>query len=159
GGIAVAMSIIKLLPVELLASSGSGAGLAMVLALLVGAILWNLGTSYFGLPASSSHTLVGAIVGVGLATPMMPGHVLGTGVNWHRVEEIGLSLIVSQLYGLLLAGSLLLLARRLLKSQSLHQPAHPEKKPPGWVRALLIGTCSGVSFAHGSNDGQKGVGL
>jgi PiT family inorganic phosphate transporter len=159
GGIAVAMSIIKLLPVELLASSGSGAGLAMVLSLLVAAILWNLGTWYFGLPASSSHTLVGAIVGVGIANSMMPGHVFGTGVNWHKVQEIGMSLIVSPLFGLTLAGLLLIGARRLLKSADLHQPAAPDKKPPGWVRALLIGTCSGVSFAHGSNDGQKGVGL
>src|SRR5262249_42870270 len=101
----------------------------------------------------------GAIVGVGLANSMMPGHVFGTGVNWHKVQEIGTSLIVSPLFGLTLAGLLLLGARKLLKSPALHKPAEPDKKPPGWVRALLIGTCSGVSFAHGSNDGQKGVGL
>jgi inorganic phosphate transporter, PiT family len=159
GGIAVAMSIIKLLPVELLASSGSGAGLAMVLALLIGAILWNLGTWYFGLPASSSHTLIGAIVGVGLANSMMPGHVFGTGVNWHKVQDIGLSLIVSPVFGLTLAAGILLLARKLIPTQALHRPAEPDKKPPGWVRGILIATCSGVSFAHGSNDGQKGVGL
>src|SRR5215831_14739213 len=119
GGIAVAMSVIKLLPVELLASSGSGAGLAMVLALLIAAILWNLGTWYFGLPASSSHTLIGAIVGVGLANSMSAGHVFGSGVNWHKVREMGLSLVVSPLFGLTLAGVLLLLARKFLKSPSL----------------------------------------
>src|SRR5215813_2633994 len=117
GGIAVAMSILKLLPVELLASSGSGAGLAMVLALLVAAIIWNVGTWYFGLPASSSHTLIGAIVGVGLANSLMPGHEFGSGVNWHKVQEMGVSLIVSPMFGLLLAGTLLMLARKFLQSK------------------------------------------
>ncbi len=103
GGIAVAMGIIKLLPVELLVSSGPGAGLAMVLALLVAAILWNLGTWCLGLPASSSHTLIGAILGVGLANSMLPGHVFGDGVNWDKAEEIGASLLLSPLVGFGLA--------------------------------------------------------
>ena len=159
GGIAVAMSVIKLLPVELLVSSGSGAGLAMVLAMLLAAITWNVGTWYFGLPASSSHTLIGGIVGVGLANSLLPGHAFGDGVNWHKVLEIGEALILSPVVGLAAAGGLLLLARRFLKSPALHQPADPKKTPPTWIRALLVTTCSGVSFAHGSNDGQKGVGL
>jgi PiT family inorganic phosphate transporter len=160
GGIAVAMSIIKLLPVELLAASGAGAGLAMVLSLLVAAILWNLGTWWLGLPASSSHTLIGAIVGVGLANSLMPGHVFGSGVNWHKVQEIGMSLLVSPIFGLGAAALLLFLARNwLLKSPLLHQPADPDKRPPLWIRAILTTTCGGVSLAHGSNDGQKGVGL
>ena len=159
GGIAVAMGILKLLPVDLLVSSGSGAGLAMVLALLVAAILWNLGTWYFGLPASSSHTLIGAIVGVGLANSLMPGHVFGSGVNWHKVKEIGTSLIISPIFGLTAAALVMLLARKLLKSPKLHSPPDPNKPPPWWIRGILVTTCSGVSFAHGSNDGQKGVGL
>ncbi len=160
GGIAVAMSIIKLLPVELLAASGAGAGLAMVLALLVAAIIWNLGTWWFGLPSSSSHTLIGAIVGVGLANSLMPGHVFGTGVNWHKVQEIGMSLLVSPIFGFGVAGLLLLLARSAFaKASTLLQPADANKSPPGWIRGILIATCSGVSFAHGQNDGQKGVGL
>jgi PiT family inorganic phosphate transporter len=159
GGIAVAMGILKLLPVDLLASSGSGAGLAMVLSLLLAAILWNLGTWYFGLPASSSHTLIGAIVGVGLANSLMPGHVFGSGVNWHKVQEIGTSLIVSPLFGLTAAALLMLLARKVLASPKLHSAPDPTKPPPWWIRGILVTTCSGVSFAHGSNDGQKGVGL
>jgi phosphate/sulfate permease len=159
GGIAVAMSILKLLPVELLTGSGNGAALAMVLALLTAAILWNLGTWWLGLPSSSSHTLIGAIVGVGLANSMLPGHVFGAGVNWHKVQEIGLSLVVSPLFGLALASLLVLAAKRLLRDPRLHAAPDGDKPPPGWVRALLVGTCTGVSFAHGSNDGQKGVGL
>jgi PiT family inorganic phosphate transporter len=159
GGIAVAMSIIKLLPVELLASGGSGTGLAMVLALLTAAILWNLGTWYFGLPASSSHTLIGAIVGVGLASSMLPGHVFGSGVNWKKVQEVGMSLILSPFFGLTAAALVLLLLRSVFKNKALHQPASDSSAPPLGIRATLIATCTGVSFAHGSNDGQKGVGL
>jgi PiT family inorganic phosphate transporter len=154
GGIAVAMSIIKLLPAELLVNSGSGAALAMVLSLLLAAVVWNLGTWYFGLPASSSHTLIGAIVGVGLAHSLLPGHVFGEGVNWGKVREIGISLLISPLFGLTLAALLVLLARRVLRSPALHVPPKGDEPPPRWVRALLVGRCPGVSFAHGSNVGQ-----
>jgi len=159
GGISVALGIIKLLPVELLVSSGPGVGLAMVLALLLAAIFWNLGTWLLGLPASSSHTLIGAIMGVGLANSLLPGHRLGDGVNWTKASEIGLSLVISPLFGFCAAGALLLLARRYTRNTGLLAPAAPGVPPSPGVRALLIATCSGVSFAHGSNDGQKGVGL
>jgi PiT family inorganic phosphate transporter len=159
GGIAVAMSIISLLPVELLVASGTGSGLAMLLALLVAAILWNLGTWYFGLPASSSHTLIGAIVGVGLANSMLPGHEFGVGVNWAKAGDVGLALLISPLVGFSIAALLLLAAKRLIRDPQLYRPPVGTQPPPRWIRGVLIGTCTGVSFAHGSNDGQKGVGL
>jgi len=159
GGIAVAMSIISLLPVELLVASGTGAGLAMLLALLVAAIVWNLGTWYLGLPASSSHTLIGAIVGVGLANSLLPGHEFGAGVNWGKAGDVGLALLISPLVGFTLAALLLLAAKRLIRDPQLYRPPVGTQPPPRWIRAVLIGTCTGVSFAHGSNDGQKGVGL
>ncbi len=159
GGIAVALGIINLLPVELLVSSGPGAGLAMVLALLVAAILWNLGTWYLGLPASSSHTLIGAIVGVGLANSLRAGHSLGDGVNWHKAEEIGLSLLLSPLIGFAAAALLLTVVKRATTSRRILEAPTGKQPPPIGVRALLVMTCSGVSFAHGSNDGQKGVGI
>ena len=159
GGIAVAMSILKLLPVELLVQSGTGVGLALVLSLLLAAILWNLGTWYFGLPASSSHTLIGAIIGVAFANSLTAGHHFGDGVNWAKAREVGLSLILSPVFGFAVAAMLVLLFLRFLPQKVLHNPPAPGEKPPGWVRAMLITTCSGVSFAHGSNDGQKGVGL
>jgi PiT family inorganic phosphate transporter len=158
GGIAVALAILKLLPVELLVSNGS-AGMAMVLALLISAILWNVGTWYLGLPASSSHTLIGAILGVGLANSLMPGHVFGSGVNWSKVREIGLTLLLSPVFGVIAAALLLMLARAVLKSKKLFSPPEGKDPPPWWIRIILISTCGGVSFAHGSNDGQKGVGL
>ncbi|WP_293273234.1 inorganic phosphate transporter [Nannocystis sp.] len=143
GGIAVAMSIISLLPVELLVASGTGAGLAMLLALLLAAILWNLGTWYFGLPASSSHTLIGAIVGVGLANSLLPGHEFGVGVNWAKAGDVGLALLISPLIGFTVAALLLLAAKKLIRDPRLYRPPVGSQPPPAWFRALLIGTCTG----------------
>jgi inorganic phosphate transporter, PiT family len=157
---AVAYSIVALLPVELVINIGSSAGFAMVFALLLSAIIWNLGTWYLGLPASSSHTLIGSIMGVGLANSMMsPGHVFGEGVNWGQAKTIGLSLIISPVIGFCCAALLLLLCKALIKRPELYQSPEPGKAPPAWIRGLLCLTCTGVSFAHGSNDGQKGMGL
>ena len=159
GGIAVAMSIISLLPLELLVADGTGAGLAMLLALLLSAIVWNLGTWYLGLPSSSSHTLIGAIVGVGLANSLLPGHEFGVGVTWGKAGDVGLALLRSPLIGFTVAALLLLAAKKLIHDPRLYRAPVGSEPPPTWIRALLIGTCTGVSFAHGSNDGQKGVGL
>jgi PiT family inorganic phosphate transporter len=157
---AVAYGIVALLPVELVINIGSGAGFAMVFALLLSAIIWNLGTWYLGLPASSSHSLIGAIMGVGLANSFMaPGHVFGEGVNWAQAKNVGLSLIVSPIVGFACAGLLLLLCKALIKNPALYSSPQKDKAPPWWIRLTLIGTCTGVSFAHGSNDGQKGMGL
>jgi len=159
GGTAVAFSIVNLLPADLLVSGKPGAALAMVLALLIAAILWNLGTWFLGLPASSSHTLIGAILGVGLAHALLSGGSVATGVNWAKAGEVGVSLLVSPLIGFLAAAGLLLAIRRLIPDPKLFEPASPDAPPPTWVRATLIATSTGVSLAHGSNDGQKGVGL
>jgi PiT family inorganic phosphate transporter len=157
---AVAFGILALLPVELVLNVGSGAGFAMVFALLISAIIWNLGTWYFGLPASSSHTLVGAIMGVGLANSMLsPGHVFGEGVNWAKASEVGISLLVSPVIGFTLSALLLLLFKATVKSPELYAAPAKDQPPPSWIRGLLVLTCTGVSFAHGSNDGQKGMGL
>ena len=157
---AVAYGIIALLPVELVINIGSSAGFAMVFALLLSAIIWNLGTWYLGLPASSSHTLIGSIMGVGLANSMMtPGHVFGEGVNWGQAKNIGLSLVISPIVGFCCAALLLLLAKALIKRPELYAAPEKDKAPPLWIRAILVLTSTGVSFAHGSNDGQKGMGL
>jgi PiT family inorganic phosphate transporter len=131
----------------------------MVFALLISAIVWNLGTWYLGLPASSSHTLIGAILGVGLANSVMRGHPFGSGVNWDKAGEVGLSLLISPIIGFLLAGLLLVLLRAVVKDERLFQEPPKGEAPPGPVRGLLVLTCTLVSFFHGSNDGQKGMGL
>jgi PiT family inorganic phosphate transporter len=159
GGTAVAFSIVNLLPVDLLIEGGSGSGMAMVLALLIAAIAWNLGTWYLGLPASSSHTLIGAILGVGLANSLLPGHTFGAGVNWSKAGEVFLSLLLSPILGFTLSAALFLACKATIRSPELYEPPAGDRPPPSWIRAVLVTTCSGVSFAHGSNDGQKGIGL
>jgi inorganic phosphate transporter, PiT family len=156
---AVAFGIISLLPVELILQVSSGAGFAMVFALLIAAILWNLGTWWLGLPASSSHTLIGSIIGVGIANALMHGRDGTSGVDWEQATKVGYSLLLSPVVGFVCAALLLLALRALVKSKELYEEPKGNTPPPWWIRGLLILTCTGVSFAHGSNDGQKGMGL
>ncbi|MDR0278871.1 MAG: inorganic phosphate transporter [Paucimonas sp.] len=156
---AVAFGIIALLPVELILQVGSSAGFAMIFALLIAAIIWNLGTWWLGLPASSSHTLIGSIIGVGVANALMHGRDGTSGVDWAQASKVGYSLLLSPLVGFVCAALLLLALRLLVKNRELYKAPKGDTPPPWWIRGLLILTCTGVSFAHGSNDGQKGMGL
>jgi inorganic phosphate transporter, PiT family len=156
---AVAFGIVSLLPVELILQVGSGAGFAMVFALLVAAILWNLGTWWFGLPASSSHTLIGSIIGVGIANQLLSSRSGTSGVDWVQAANIGKSLLLSPIFGFVLAYALLTLVKAIIKDKRLYEAPKGDEPPPWWIRGLLILTCTGVSFFHGSNDGQKGMGL
>src|SRR5579871_6718653 len=156
---AVAFGIISLLPVELILQVGSSAGFAMVFALLVAAIIWNLGTWYFGLPASSSHTLIGSVIGVGIANQLISAKSGTSGVDWGQATNIGKSLLLSPLVGFAMAALLLLAAKALIKDPKLYSAPEGDAPPPFYIRCLLILTCTGVSFFHGSNDGQKGMGL
>ena len=251
---AVAFSVITLLPVELILQVSYGAGFAMVFALLIAAIIWNLSTWWFGLPASSSHTMVGSIIGVGVVNQLMNVHSGTSGVDWGQAGKVFEVLLISPIVGFVCAGALLLLSKVFILTKwakhfavlfnanhkkplwliptvaiagipgayiflwvapmvfglfgtpgmAVWQPikyftgwnppsgliatmilvgiagwyavalfakivienadvlfsAPKGSAPPPWpIRALLIFTCSGVSFAHGSNDGQKGMGL
>ena len=156
---AVAFGIVSLLPVELILQVGSGAGYAMVFALLIAAIIWNLGTWWLGLPASSSHTMVGSIVGVGIANALQRGQDGTSGVDWSQVTKIGEALLLSPLFGFIFAALLLLVMKFFVRVPALYTAPAANTPPPLWIRGLLIFTCTGVSFFHGSNDGQKGMGL
>src|SRR3984893_6000850 len=156
---AVAFGIVSLLPVELILQVGSEAGFAMVFAMLIAAIIWNLGTWWLGLPASSAHTMIGSIIGVGIANALMRGRDGTSGVDWSKATEIGYALLFSPLVGFIFAALLLLLLKVIVRNPALYAAPEGNKAPPLWIRGLLILTCTGVSFAHGSNDGQKGMGL
>jgi PiT family inorganic phosphate transporter len=157
---AVAFTIVSLLPVELILQVGSTAGFAMIFALLIAAIIWNLGTWSLGIPASSSHTLVGSIIGVGVANQLMAVAGQGTsGVDWGQARSVGLTLLVSPVFGFVLSAILLLLMKRVVPDERLYAAPDTSRPPPAWIRVMLIITCSLVSFFHGSNDGQKGMGL
>jgi len=162
GGITVAMGIVNLLPVETLVDQNIAHSISMVAALLLSAIFWNLLTWYFGIPCSSSHTLIGSILGVGIAYSLLPESV-GAAVNWGKAQEIGLSLLISPLFGFTLVIVLMFLLRTITKDTPSGDDLFKEPKknapPPPWIRGILLITCTLVSFFHGQNDGQKGVGL
>ncbi|WP_457913994.1 inorganic phosphate transporter PitA [Candidatus Gillettellia adelgis] len=169
GGLSVAYTIVHLLPTDLLLNIGSTNGLAMVFSMLLAAIIWNLSTWYVGLPASSSHTLIGAIVGICLTNALMTRTSVIAALNIPKMMGIILSLLLSPLLGMLVAGLVVFFLHRYwcttTKQQHIHMtPAEYEKidgkcKPPFWIRVALILSAIGVSFAHGANDGQKGIGL
>jgi PiT family inorganic phosphate transporter len=158
---AVAFGIVSLLPVELILQVGSSAGFAMVFALLIAAIIWNVGTWYFGLPASSSHTLIGSIMGVGITNALLHGRSGTSGVDWSQAIGIGKALLLSPLFGFVLAAVLLVILKTVLQrvTPALFGEPKGDQPPPWWIRGILILTCTLVSFFHGSNDGQKGMGL
>lgn len=156
---AVAFGIISLLPIELIMQTGSSESFVMIYALLFSAIIWNLATWWLGLPASSSHTLIGSIIGVGIANAVMHGRSAMSGVNWGQALNIGNALILSPIVGFICAALLLVLMKRVVKKPELYATSKDEGAPPMWIRGLMVLSCTGVSFAHGSNDGQKGMGL
>jgi PiT family inorganic phosphate transporter len=156
---AVAFGIVALLPVELILQVGGSAGFAMVFALLAAAIIWNLGTWWLGLPSSSSHTLIGSVLGVGIANQLMSSGSGTSGVDWGQAGNVGKSLLLSPLVGFFCAATMLIVLRKTIPDKRLYQAPEGSAPPPFWIRGLLLLTCTGVSFAHGSNDGQKGMGL
>jgi phosphate/sulfate permease len=162
GGVSVAVGIINLLPVETLVDQNISHSISMVMALLISAIFWNLLTWYFGIPCSSSHTLIGSILGVGIAYSLLPG-ASETAVDWDKASNTGMSLLISPMFGFSMTIILMFVLRRITRKTSYGDSLFKEPKknapPPTWIRAMLILTCTSVSFSHGSNDGQKGVGL
>ncbi|MFN8608795.1 MAG: inorganic phosphate transporter [Vulcanimicrobiota bacterium] len=157
-GVGVAYAIVNLLPVELIVGETHGQ-FAVVFAVLTGALIWNLGTWYFGIPASSSHTLIGAVLGVGLTHAWMSGQGAASGLRWSQVYNVFTALLLSPLIGFAATGLMLILLKRTVKTAKLFEAPQGEDPPPTLIRTLIIGSCAGVSFAHGSNDGQKGMGL
>ncbi len=158
GGIVVAIGIINLLPLDVILDRNLVHNVAMVFSLILTPVIWNLATWYIGIPCSSSHTLIGSIFGVGLAFILLPGNH-EVALNWTKVTEVGLSLLISPLFGFGLALLLMLLLKRLIKNKDIFKEPQGKKPPPLWIRSILVLTCTSVSYAHGSNDGQKGVGL
>ncbi|WP_022825593.1 inorganic phosphate transporter [Hymenobacter norwichensis] len=158
GGIGVAMGIVYLLPVESLVDQNVYHGIAMVGALIVAAIIWNVGTWYYGLPSSSSHALIGSILGVGIAFSLLSDGQ-GAAVNWGKAGETGLALLISPLFGFSLTIIMMFLLKRFVPNKAIFKEPHKRKPPPLWIRLILVATCTLVSYFHGSNDGQKGVGL
>jgi PiT family inorganic phosphate transporter len=158
GGIAVAIGIINLLPVEALTDNNVYHSLSMVLALIITAIIWNIGTWYLGIPCSSSHTLIGSIFGVGIVYMLLPGNE-DVVLNWKKIKDTGLSLLISPMIGFFVSMAVMFILKVTIRNKTIFKEPPAKKAPPLWIRSLLVLTCTSVSFSHGSNDGQKGVGL
>src|SRR5450755_700590 len=158
GGIAVAYTLVELLPAEVLTPPDGGPAVAMLVALFIAALFWNIGTWWFGLPNSSSHCLIGALIGVALGNALARSRSLSGGVHWPQLWKVLEALAISPLLGFVLAGALYFLARKTVHDKHLYEPAG-DKAPVWWMRGILILTCTGVSFSHGTNDGQKSIGL
>jgi phosphate/sulfate permease len=160
GGVGVTMSIIGLLPTELLIDSNVYHAMALAFSMLLTAIMWNLGTWYFGIPASSSHTLIGSIIGIGVGYALLPENNKGLStVNWDKAIEIGQALLLSPLFGFAIAIVFMYILKKSIENKEIFKEPKKDTPPPMWIRAILVTTCTLVSFFHGRNDGQKGIGL
>jgi PiT family inorganic phosphate transporter len=158
GGIAVAYALVELIPAEVLSPPDGGPAVAMLIALFIAALSWNIGTWWFGLPNSSSHCLIGSLIGVALGNALARSRSVSDGVHWAQLWKVLEALAISPVLGFVLAGALYFLCRKTLHDEHLYRPV-TDKPPIWWMRGILILTCSGVSFAHGTNDGQKSIGL
>jgi PiT family inorganic phosphate transporter len=159
GGIAVAYALVELIPPDVLSPPDGGLAVGMLAALFISALFWNVGTWWFGIPNSSSHALIGALVGIAIESSLVQGRGLVDGVDWHQVGSVLASLLVSPILGFVLALLLFRLMKLILYDKRLFVPPKGDQPPVWWMRGLLILTCTGVSFAHGTNDGQKSIGL
>jgi inorganic phosphate transporter, PiT family len=158
GGIGVAYALVEILPPEVLSPPSGAPAVAMLVALLVSALFWNIGTWWFALPNSSSHCLIGALIGIALGNALLHARSLSEGVHWGQLWNVLEALALSPVLGFVLSGALYFVLRRTARDKHLYEPAK-EGPPIWWMRGTLILTCTGVSFAHGTNDGQKSIGL
>ncbi len=162
GGIGVAYTIVHLLPLDILVSSDKSTTLIMIFSLLLSAMTWNLSTWYFGLPTSSSHALIGSLIGVSAIFGVMNGFELSQSINWRAVYIILGALALSPLVGFGGGFLFMYISRKYITTEKFYKSPQSEtkrKRPNFWMRMSIIATGAGVSFAHGSNDGQKGMGI
>jgi PiT family inorganic phosphate transporter len=159
GGIAVAYALVELIPADVLSPPNGGIAAGMLVALFTSALVWNIGTWLLGIPNSSSHALIGSLIGIAVSTALTHGRGLKDGVDWHQVWNVLGSLLLSPLLGFGLALLLFKLLSTFIHDKHLYEPPEGDKPPVWWMRCLLVLTCTGVSFAHGTNDGQKSIGL
>ena len=158
GGIAVAYALVELIPAEALSPPDGGPAVGMLVAVFSAALSWNIGTWWLGLPNSSSHCLIGSLIGVAVGNVFARSRSLSDGVHWAQLWKVLEALAISPILGFVLAGLLYFVCRKTLHDEHLYRPAG-DTPPVWWMRGILILTCSGVSFAHGTNDGQKSIGL
>jgi len=159
GGLSVAYALVELLPPDVLTPPNGAPAVPMLFSLFGAALSWNLLTWRAGIPNSSSHCIIGSIIGVAVGDALVHGRHYREGIDWPQVLKVLEALAVSPILGLVGAGLFYCVRKMLVKDKALFEPPQGHQPPRGWVRWLLIGSCTGVSFSHGSNDGQKSIGL
>jgi PiT family inorganic phosphate transporter len=159
GGIAVAYALVEILPPDVLTPPNGAPALPMLVSLFVAALFWNILTWAFGIPNSSSHCIIGALVGVACADAILQSRSLSQGVDWQQIRTVLVGLAISPVLGFVLAGGLYGILRLVVRDGELLKPPEGDKPPVWWLRGLLVLTCTSVSFSHGTNDGQKSIGL
>ncbi len=159
GGIAVAYALVELLPPDVLSPPNGDPAVPMLVALFATALAWNVFTWLFGIPNSSSHCVIGSLIGVAVGDALLHHRGIGASVDWGQIWNVLRALLISPILGFVGAGALYIVVRKLIRDPHLYEAPHEGKPPAGWVRGLLILTCTGVSFSHGTNDGQKSIGL
>ncbi len=159
GGIAVAYALVELLPPNVLSPPDGSPAVAMLVALFAAACFWNLATWWFGIPNSSSHCIIGALIGISLGSALIETRPVGQAVDWSQIWTVLRALAVSPILGLVLAGGLYLIVRLVIRDRHPFEAPKAGEAPVWWVRGILILTCTSVSFSHGTNDGQKSIGL
>ncbi len=159
GGIAVAYALVDILPPDVLTPPNGAPAVPMLVAIFSAALFWNILTWAFGIPNSSSHCIIGSLIGVAAADTLLQARSLSDGIDWHQIWTVLEALAISPLLGLLLAGGLYGILRFTVRRGQLFAPPKDGQAPAWWLRGLLILTCTSVSFSHGTNDGQKSIGL
>ncbi|MEA3105934.1 MAG: hypothetical protein QOI88_539, partial [Gammaproteobacteria bacterium] len=137
GGIAVAYALVELLPADVLSPPDGGPAVAMLVSLFVAALSWNIGTWWLGLPNSSSHCLIGSLIGVALGNALARSRDLIDGVHWPQLWKVLEALALSPVLGFVLSGALYFVCRKTLHDEHLYKPV-TEKPPVWWMRAVLV---------------------
>ncbi|QGZ64786.1 inorganic phosphate transporter [Paraburkholderia acidisoli] len=159
GGISVAYALVEILPPDVLTPPDGAPAVPMLVAIFASALFWNVLTWAFAIPNSSSHCVIGSLIGVAAADALIKSRSLAQGVDWHQISTVLKGLAISPVLGFFIAGGLYLALRLIVRKGHLLEPPKENQPPVWWLRALLVLTCTTVSFSHGTNDGQKSIGL
>lgn len=159
GGTAVAFGLVNLLPVDMVTGIDNLGESSLFLALILTAVIWNFATWWYGIPNSTTHTYIGSILGIGMAHSYLLGRGVMGELNWGQIEKVLAALFLSPVIGF--GGAMLVywIIRAVIRDDRMYRPSEAKVTPPLYVRSLLITGGAGVSLLHGSNDGQKSIGL
>lgn len=137
GGIAVAYTLVELLPPDVLSPPNGSPAVPMLVALFTTALAWNVFTWWFGIPNSSSHCAIGSLIGIAVGDALVNARHLREAVDWGQIWSVLRALAISPLLGFAGAGLLYFALRHIVKDRHLYEFPQGERPPTLWVRCLL----------------------